>query len=295
MSSYKYSSFTANSRNVINNGYNNTLEVSFPGSIAIFNNAEIALKSLTLYNSSFNINAALYGNNTFSIKIPYSGGYSTLNISLPNGYFSYDNINSYIQSQLITAGAYLITTSGQYWYPIVISANSSFYACQIDLALCYTSGVGIPVGWTYPSSGLWTSAGTLAATAYTCQLTFPSGFNNIVGFSVGSYPSTLNYTSTYSITSNITPQINPISSYFLTCSLVNNPMNVVSNVLSSFTTQGTTIGQTINVQSPEFGWLTIPNQNAQTVRFSILDQSYGMVQFQDSQITIELMIRQKNE
>lgn len=231
----------------------------------------------------------------FPSRYRYSGGYSTINITLPNGYYSYNNINGYIENQLIAAGAYLITSTGQYWYPIVVSSNSSLYACQIDLALCYTSGGGIPAGWSYPSSGLWTAAGSLVAVAYTCQLTFASGFNSIIGFSVGSYPATLNYTSTYSITSNITPQINPISSYFLTCSLVNNPMNAISNILSSFTSQGTTIGQTISVQSPELAWLTIPNQNAQTVRFTILDQSYGMVQLQDPQITIELIVRQKLE
>ncbi len=109
MSSYKYSSFTANSKNVVNNGFNNTLEVSFPGSIAVFKDTEIALKSLTLYNSSFNINSSLYANHTFSLKIPFSGGYSTINISLPNGYFSYSDINGYIQNQLIAAGAYLIS------------------------------------------------------------------------------------------------------------------------------------------------------------------------------------------
>lgn len=291
---YRQRSFTATRRNVVQNGLNSTLEITFPGSIAAFNNAEVALKSLVLYNSAFNINSGLYSNNTFQIKVPYSGGYSTVTITLPNGYFSYTAINQYVQSQLIAAGAYLITPTG-YWYPFQLSSNSALYAAQIDLPVCYTSGAGIPSGWTYPPTGLWTGAGTLAAIGYTCQVMVPSGISSVLGFDVGSYPAALNQTSAYSATSNITPQIHPISSYFLTCSLVNNPMNAIPNILSSFTTQGTDIGQAIVIEPPEFAWLTIPSQNAQTVRFRILDQDFRPVQLQDPNICLELVIREKIE
>jgi len=159
--SYKTSLIILNVSNVVQNGYNSFLEASFPGSSVNLKWAEVALGSLSLYNSSFNINSALYANNTFSVKLPYSGGYSTINFSLPNGYYSYSDINNYIQLQLIAAGAYLVTASGSYWYPLQVSANSALYACQIDFALCYNSATGIPSGWSYPSSGLWTAAGTL--------------------------------------------------------------------------------------------------------------------------------------
>jgi len=187
----------------------------------------------------------------------------------------------------------LINASGSYWYPIQLSANATLYACQIDMALCYNSSTGIPSGWSYPSSGLWTNITTLPAALYACQITIPSGMSSVLGFSVGSYPSTTNYTSAYSVTSNIIPQIHPISSYFLTCSLVSNPMNAMPNILTSFTSQGISTSQMINVQPNEFGWLSIPNQSVQSIRFTILDQLYNFVQLQDPQIVIELVIRER--
>lgn len=194
---------------------------------------------------------------------------------------------------MIAAGAYLVTTSGSYWYPLQVSANSALYACQIDFALCYNSATGIPAGWSYPSSGLWTAAGTLAGTSYTAQITIPTGMSSIMGISPASYPPSLNYTSTYTITSNITPQINPISSYFLTCSLVNNPTMINPTILTSFTNRGTTIGQLISVEPPEYAWISVPDQSINVIRMGIIDQSYNPVQLRDPQITIMLLIRQR--
>uniref|UniRef100_K3XBH7 Uncharacterized protein n=1 Tax=Globisporangium ultimum (strain ATCC 200006 / CBS 805.95 / DAOM BR144) TaxID=431595 RepID=K3XBH7_GLOUD len=65
------------------------------------------------------------------------------------------------------------------------------------------------------------------------------------------------------------------------------------NILTSFTSQGTSISQTINVQPNEFGWLSIPNQSVQSIRFTILDQLYNFVQLQDPQIVIKLVIRER--
>lgn len=142
-----------------------------------------------------------------------------------------------------------------------MSTNSALYACQIDFALCYNSGTGIPSGWSYPASGLWTAVGTLAATSYTAQITIASGISSIMGISAASYPPSLSYTSAYTITSNITPRINPISSYFLTCSLVNNATLINPTILTSFTNKGTTIGQLINVEPAEYAWISVPDQS----------------------------------
>lgn len=66
--SYKTSSIILNVSNVVQNGYNSFLEASFPGSSVNLKNAEVALGSLSLYNSSFNINSTLYANNTISLR-----------------------------------------------------------------------------------------------------------------------------------------------------------------------------------------------------------------------------------
>ena len=157
------------------------------------------------------------------------------------------------------------------------------------MALCYTT---LPAGWSYPASGVW-AAGGLPSVAYTVQITIPSGMSSILGFNIGSYPSTLNYPTVYSVTSNVTPQINPVSSHFLTCSLINNRMNASPNILASFTSGGTSIGQTISINPNEFAWISVINQSVQSVRFTILDQNYNFVQLADPQIVVDLLIREQ--
>ena len=279
-----------NSTNVVQNNFNNTFKVDLPGSSVKMDNMEMAVSSIQLYNSVFNINSNVYGNNTFSIQIPTAATFSTINITLPSGYYSYSDINNFVQKQLIAAGAYLVNSSGQNVYPIQFSANSVYYACQIDLSSCNTT---LPGGWSYAASGLWSTLGGLPTTAYTPKIILSSKITSIFGISAGTYPSS-STTTPQSVLSNITPQISPVQSYFLRCSVVNNPMNSVSDVLHSFSTQGTTIGQLISVNPNEYQWVTVPNQSISSISCTIVDQNYNFCQFQDNNIVIVLLFRKRS-
>ena len=99
-----------NKNNVVSNGLNNTLRFDFTNSSVNFTNQEVALSSIQLYNSQFNIDPA-YNNSTFSVYVP-TNSYITLPITLPAGYYSYSDISNYISNQLIAIGAYLIDNAG---------------------------------------------------------------------------------------------------------------------------------------------------------------------------------------
>lgn len=284
-----------NSSNIVQNGLNNTLRLNLGGNALNLSDMELAVASISQYNSVFNITAA-YGNNSFTILIPYGSSGTpltyTLNITLPDGSYEYSDINNYIQLQLINLGFYLIGPSGSYVYPISISANSNRYACEVDLFPVNTS---LPTGYSYATSGFWSSASGLSPNAYTPQIVIPStGFNTITGITAGTYPTSATTSTQTTILSQTTPQISPVQSYLLRCSLVNNIYNVVPDVLYSYNNQGTSIGQLISVQPAEYFWVDVSNQSTPDITLTICDQNYRPVALQDGNIVITLILKKKS-
>lgn len=293
MSSYTTSSVIFTSKNLVQNGFNNVLELTLGGSAVDLKNCEVALAKLSLYNSVFNINGSVYGNNTFQILLPYNVSgtltWHTLTITLPPGSYNYSDMNTFIQSQLITLGFYLINGTGQYVYPIQITANSVQYACQFDLSATNTT---LPSGWSYATSGFWSSASGLPTTSATPRVVITSSMSEVFGITPGTYPATVS-TATTSAVSDFTPQINPVQSYFLRCSLVNNPFSAAApDVLTSFTDGDTSIGDLISVDPPEYSWVSIPNQSVSKITLTITDQEFRFVQIQDPKIVVQLLIKQ---
>ncbi|GMF20498.1 unnamed protein product [Phytophthora lilii] len=87
-----------------------------------------------MYNSEYNIDAAQFWNNTFKIEVPTAGTTSTVSVSLPDGIYSYTDINRSIQTALVSAGAYLINPSGVNVFYIQLTENSVYYAAQFDFS-----------------------------------------------------------------------------------------------------------------------------------------------------------------
>ena len=293
MSSYTTSSVIFTSKDIVQNGFNNVLELTLGGSAVDLNNSEVALAKLSMYNSVFNINGSIYGNNTFQILLPYnvSGAltWHTLTITLPPGSYNYSDINTFIQSQLITLGFYLINNTGQYVYPIRISSNSVQYACQFDLSQTNST---LPSGWSFATSGFWSNSSGLPSTGPTPRIVITTSMSEVFGISPGTYPSVISTTNT-SVLSNFTPQINPVQSYFLRCSLVNNPFTPAApDVLTSFTDGDTSIGDQISVDPPEYSWVSIPNQSVSKITLTITDQDFRFVRLQDPKVVIQLLIKQ---
>ena len=293
-SSYTTCSIPFTSKNIVQNGFNNTLEYNLSGSAVDLKDCEITLSKLTMFNSVFNINGPIYGNNTFSIILPYTTGgvlsYYTLDVSLPSGSYDYSVINSYIQNQLISLGFYLINAQGNYVYPLNISANSVRYACQFDLSPTNTT---LPVGWSYATSGFWSSAGGLPTTGNTPRIVISSAMSSVFGITPATYPSALT-TTKQSILSDFTPQLSPVSSFFLRCSLVNNPFSSTApDVLTLFTDQGTSVGDQFAVSPPEYAWVSVPDQSVSKITLTINDQDFRFVKIEEPNITVELLIRSK--
>ncbi|DAZ94147.1 TPA: hypothetical protein N0F65_007347 [Lagenidium giganteum] len=219
------------SDNIVSNGVNNILRYEFPGSSINFLNIEIAIHSILMYNSQFNIDSTAYGNNMFSIIVPTAATTSTIDITLPDRYYSYADINQMIQTALVSAGAYLIDSNGNNVYYVQITENATYYAAQVDLAKVPTA---LPSGYARPSSGLFSSGGSgLPLTAYTPQLVINNAeLGKIIGFSSGTYLNAQT-TTAQSLLSNITPQAKPVSAYMLRSSLsitIFSPVGRIDNI-----------------------------------------------------------------
>lgn len=281
--------FTA--KNIIQNGYNNSLRVELSSGGANLKNVQMCIQSIRMYNSQFNIDSQLYGNNTFSIEVPTAATTSTINITLTSGIYSFVDINRSIQQQLIAAGAYLIDANGNNVFYIQLTANSVYYSTQVD---CSPTPIAIGT-YTRPATGLYSGGGSgLPTTTRTPRLIITNpAFATVLGFALGQYPAT-SQTTLQSLLSTIAPQINPVSSYMLRCSLINNPYVNPSDSMCIFDSNNTQSGQLINFSPNEFAWIDIPDQSVSSIQLTIVDQAERIVRFFDPQISIVLLFKQKN-
>ena len=281
---------TLNSTHLVQNSFNNILRYDFPGSSVNFTDCEIAIQSINMYNSQFNIDAVAYGNNTFSIQMPTGSTFSTINITLKDGYYNYVDINRVIQENLVSAGAYLIDATGNNVFFVQLSANSTYYAAQLDLAVV-PSTLGT---YTRPATGLYSAGGGgLPSSACTPKFVNSNAeFAKIIGYALATFPSTTQ-TTAQSFLSTIIPQIAPSSSYILRCSLVRNPYSMPPDVLTTFNSKGTSVGQQISYAPNNYSFMPIPNGSYATIQLTIVDQLERFPKFRDTNMLITLLIRKK--
>ena len=105
-------SLVLNSSNVVAGSNNNTYKYNFiQGSFNLPENSEISVSSVIVPYSFYNISAA-YNNNLFILFYPLGGGYSSLDINIPDGFYTISTLNSYIQQFLARAFAKILVNAG---------------------------------------------------------------------------------------------------------------------------------------------------------------------------------------
>lgn len=264
-----------------------TYTYKFPiGSQPTFEKGDkVALDSLSIYYSWPSITSS-NGNNFFQYK--WING-TTYDVTIPDGFYTVDDLNSYLQYTMIANTHYLVDTSGNNVYFLNLSTNSARYAIQLD-----ASPVPASLGtYTYPSGNTWTVTGT----ATYPQLIIPSTntFKDIIGFNADTCPSAQTpASSTYSKISDYTPQVTPISSVVVTCSLLNNPYSIPNNLLYSFS-PNTTYGSQINIAPPSKTFVDMQGGKVSEFSVTFLDQNFKRLPIKDSNVVILLTIAKENE
>ena len=292
-----------NSSNIVPNTNNSTFLYQFPaGNIQIKEGQKLALASLQMYYSNFNITST-YNNNTFSYT--WIDG-RVVKTTIPDSFLDVESLNNYIHYVMVQNGHYYLSQTGDYVYLISMTINPNRYAVELN---CFPTSATIATtnNWTIPTgtflSPAWVNPTNIIVPIFTVP---PTDFGLLIGFNAGNYPNaviagvppaqteTPSYTGTQIFLSSFTPQITPLSSFVLTCSLINNNYAVPNNLIYSFSPVGK-FGEQFNIAPYQYAFIDCQAGQYANFRVQFLDQSLRPVALQDNNITILLVILEANE
>lgn len=274
-----------NTSNVIA-GTNNSKYVYKFASPQTFTENVIALNTLNMYYSWYNINASLYNNNVFQYKWFNSSGVlsDTFTVTIPDGFYSITSINLYLQSVMLANSHYLYdTVSKKNVFFIEFVSNPTYYAFQMNLTPMYST---LPTGYT--KTGTW----ALPTSQRTVQVIINStnNFKSLIGFDAGTYPSTT-VTTLYQQLSQKTPVIAPCTSMVIRCNLVRNDLAVPNDVLYSFTQGNAQFGDVLDERPATVYYSPVPNGTYTEMVLTFYDQNFQQVDIKDSQLLMTVMIK----
>lgn len=253
----------------------------FPRPVRFNKNSKVSLYSFSMYNSTYNISSAL-NNNTFSVIWINN---ITYNFIIPDGYYSYTDLNNFLSYCLLTNLLYLKTSSNPI-YPISITQNSVQYSAQINILYIPTQAQATTLGYSKPTGATW----NFPSTQRTPQLSISTGLQNILGFQGGQslFPLTPQTTNQSFLSSNL-PIISPVYCYILTCNLVENKYNNIPTLFAQVPIN-VSYGSLINFISPSLSQIDIREGFYSEVQISLFDQNYNNLNFKDWELTCVLLI-----
>lgn len=273
-----------NGNNLVSDIYNNKYRYDFPLGNVNFKNSKITVSNISLYYSWFNITSE-NNNNSFQFTW-YDGATTTHTVSLDDGFYDIASLNSYLQDYCIDNDLYLIDASGDYVYYLEFIENSVYYSVQFN---SYPIPTALPAGYSAPAG--WGGYPLVASTPLLIVAS-DNSFSDIVGISAGTYPAVTQATN-YSLLSDYTPQVSVVQSLILTCGLLNNRYSIPNTVLYSFSPSQVAFGSLIVSEPTEHEYIDIQDGVYPFIEISFLDQSYNPVYIRDTNLVVQLMI--KNE
>jgi hypothetical protein len=292
-----------NTNNLVQDGQNNKLIYKFPNSVQ-FKNNQIAVSSVSMYYSWFNITNA-YSNNTFSYTWVVGSTTTTYTITIPDGLYQITDLNNLLQYNMAINGTYLITNSGSNAYYAEFILNPTRYGVQINTYLVPTS---LPSGYTTPSN--WVGFPTQS---FNPSITIPAKLNTILGYGAGfvsnqntnnaytppTPTASNNYVSkntsnTLSYLSNSSPNLQPNSSIYFSLSNINNPYSLPSSIIYSLVPQGD-VGTLIAERPPQFMWNKMIDGTYNQLTLTFLGTDLQPIIINDPSMTILLTIKDGDE
>jgi hypothetical protein len=288
-----------NQGNIIPDGQNNKLVYRFPNSVNL-TDAYLAVSSVVMFYSWFNITSEL-NNNIFTYNwISGAGPAITYTITVPNGLYEISTLNQLLQFTMIQNGHYLVDNTGDNVYYAEFIINPSRYAVQINT---YLVPLALPAGWSNPA-GL-----VFPLTTFNPIITLPANINKIFGYVVNFatdqnlnnafVPPVSPYVSklangTLSYISTTSPQVQPNSSVLLNISNIDNyysqPTGIIYTVVPNVA-----IGEIISEKPPQFAWNKMINGTYNELRMTILGSNLAPITINDPAMTFILVIAQKDE
>ena len=273
--------------NIEENSNNTKLVYNFPRGGYTYKNDMIAVLSIYQYFSIFNITSD-YGNNTFSYVWFYGIEYT---ITIPDGYYEISDLNAYFQSIMIANTHYMTNSAGQFIYFLEFIVNTSRYAVQINSYPLDTS-IQSSNGYILPSGATWSVPATSTLSQFNVNT---SGFGEVLGYEIGSYPTSQVGSSTLSFLSSKAPQITPYSSVLVSCNLVNNRAVIPSNILTSYTPLGNSIGSLFTFEPNYLQFADVEDGQYTQLVLEFRDQLSRSIVIRDPNMLITLYTETKNK
>lgn len=268
--------------NQSNSVNSNTYTYSF-GSNVDMNDMEIALGDLSIYYSWQSINN-FYNNNKFSLLFPNGAGMTTYNLTIPNGTYSATDLNNYLKYWFIQNNLYITNnTTGDITVYAEFQENAPQYSINL---VVYPLPTSTPAGFT--NAGI-----TWPTTVKTPQFIINnSGFGDIVGFDLATYPVAPAAVVTTSVSTK-TPQISPVQSVIVMLDAAYNPYSQDSSCIHTFSSKGVQYGSLIQTTPPELSWVPMQQGSRQTITLRFVDQTFRPLQIIDTNLTAKLMLRKR--
>jgi hypothetical protein len=275
-----------NSSNVVSGSNNSSFKFNFLGGNFQAKDYEICIGSLTIPYAWYNV-STFYSNTTFGITFPTTASTATLvNVVLPDGFYSVNDIQNYIQQICLANGFYLIDSAGNFVFYTYLTYSSTYYKVQLVQTLVPTS---LPAGWTLPANHQGFNA--LSRTP-TLVLASSGSIATIIGFDPNaSYPSVPSATN-YNILSTSTPVGSTINSLVVRCSLVSNNIVVPSDIMDGFPINST-FGSNITYDPSFEKWVKLKDGVYNSLTLNIVDQNLNLISSVDPNVAITLLIREQ--
>jgi hypothetical protein len=271
-----------NSNNVVAGSNNTTYQYKFSRNMMIKDEAEMAISSVTIPYSWYNITAR-YANNIVAIYFPVTFGSAPLSITFDDGFYTVTDINARIQQECIKEGFYLINASGQYVYYLTLLYNPTTYGVQL---ICQPVPTSLPAGWSAPAN--WNG---YPPTPTTPNLIITNAeFGKLIGFTTGTYPSSVSFPTYYNVLNTFTPVGSNINNLIVRSSLVDNEIGFPTDIVDSLAITSS-FGENINYVPPVLKWVKISAGIYQYFNITFVDQNLNSIYALDNNVCITLMIK----
>lgn len=273
-----------NKSNVVNDNRNSRFKYNFITPIKFVEGDQIALSNAQIPYSNFNI-MSQYNNNKFS----YSGNTLSLyDVVFPDGFYTVDDMNYYLQQKMIENNHYLVNANGENVYYIKISTNQNRYRIQIDFFVVPTT---LPLSWSNPGFDLASVGGRTLALFFDGS----SSFNNLLGFNIGTYGNQLVNTSY--LGDNV-PSPALVNSYLVTVPTIVSQSSISLNSSSAVyaKTPDVDFGNNIIIEPNNFIWIDVNTGNYPFIEVILCSGDDGsQLTLQDPNSLIMLVIKSKDE
>jgi hypothetical protein len=265
------------------------------GSFTINEDSEICISQVIFPYSFFNVNKTLYNNASLQY-IFYSGNgvAQTYTVIFPDGFYTVSDLSNYLQQYMISQNQYFQNVNtGENQYFLSIQTNTVYYANQI---ICSPIPSSTPDGFTEPPLGFnYPNGFPNSGYNYTPQVIITNNnFGSLIGYTAGTYPSSLTQNST-SLLGNIIPNITPVNSIVILCDLVKNECASPTNILDTITISNVSFGNNIIYQPSYAKWVSIQAGTYQNLTIQFVDQNFNIIQANDNNVMISLLLKQGDE